>query len=316
MSILLGCWLWLVAQSAPAQAPRFVMDDDAFLDRIALTAAKLVKQQKLVPLDRLKRQLERSREVTLAPVPLSREKFSPPDLYDRVRESTFAVGPFYRCADCEEWHFTGGTGFAVGEDGVISTCCHILNAEEEEMKDAYLIAVDSTGRVFPVRRVLAADKESDTCFLKIDATGLKPLPFRPGVRTGEPVFCLSHPGGNHFMFAQGMVARVMKNRDTTVDAAGKTNVTRPILYLNITAEYAPGSSGAPVVDESGNVVGQVTSIADAGEPLPEDPSQTAPASPSVPVRFCLAAEEIVRLVKPPSAPAEARKTTLDREAGK
>jgi hypothetical protein len=50
----------------------------------------------------------------------------------------------------------------------------------------------------------------------------------------------------------------------------------------------------------------VTSIADAGEP-PENGSTNAPASPSVPVRFCTAAEEILRLSEPrPAALSKAR----------
>jgi hypothetical protein len=49
------------------------------------------------------------------------------------------------------------------------------------------------------------------------------------------------------------------------------------------------------------VVGQVASIADAGEAAPTsegDNQAQAPASPSVPVRFCTATEEILRLMNP------------------
>jgi len=64
----------------------------------------------------------------------------------------------------------------------------------------------------------------------------------------------------------------------------------------VTAEFAPGSSGAPIVDEAGNVVGQVASIVDAGDPERGD-EQTA-ASPSVAIRFCTASEEIQKLTDP------------------
>jgi hypothetical protein len=65
-----------------------------------------------------------------------------------------------------------------------------------------------------------------------------------------------------------MVARVNMKRNEVLDEHGHTNgvLTRPILFLNVTAEFAPGSSGAPIADEAGNVVGQVASIAEAGEP--------------------------------------------------
>jgi hypothetical protein len=100
------------------------------------------------------------------------------------------------------------------------------------------------------------------------------------------------------MFTEGLVARLNRKRNEVQDEHGQTNglLTRPILFLNVTAEFAPGSSGAAIVDESGNVVAQVASIADAGDPgLGDD---KAPPSPSVPVRFCTASEEILRLAEP------------------
>jgi hypothetical protein len=95
-----------------------------------------------------------------------------------------------------------------------------------------------------------------------------------------------------------MVARVSRQRNEMLDEHGHTNglLTRPILFLNVTAEFAPGSSGAPIADDAGNVVAQVASIADAGEP--DLANTNAPPSPSVPVRFCTAADEILRLTQP------------------
>ena len=51
-----------------------------------------------------------------------------------------------------------------------------------------------------------------------------------------------------------------------------------------------------MADEAGNVVGQVASITEAGEP--EIGTTNAPPSPSVAVRFCTATEEILRLTQP------------------
>jgi S1-C subfamily serine protease len=163
-----------------------------------------------------------------------------------------------------------------------------------------------------VQSVLAADMESDTCLVKIEAPGLKPLPLRPGVRAGERVYCLSHPGGYFFMFTQGMVARVNLKRNEVFDEHGHTNgvLTRPILFLNVTAEFAPGSSGAPIADEAGNVVGQVASIADAGET--EVGTTNALPSPSVPVRFCTASEELLRLTRPNTLAAHETATSNAR----
>ena len=265
--------------------------------RLPTLSAKLLHEGKLKSVEALRHQVHAKSYPARLATP-SHHQLAPPDLYERLRQSTLAVGSYYKCPDCGEWHFLGAGGFVVGEGGVVCTCCHVVRAEDEGVKESYLVAADSTGRVFPVQSVLAADPESDTCFVKIDAPGLKPLPLRPGVRVGEQVYCLSHPGGYYFMFTQGMVSRLNLRCNDVVDEHGHTNglLTRPILLFNMTAEFAPGSSGAPVTDQAGNVVGQVDSIAEAGEP--STANTNSPASPSVPMRFCVAAEEIQRLTKP------------------
>ena len=286
-----------ISASVLAETPRIVIDDEEYVEKVTEASARLLQDGKLKSLDSLRVQV-RSGGFSVKPVPIAHQKLEAPELCDRLRQSTLAIGSYYKCPDCGDWHFNSSAGFVVGEGGVICTCCHVVQAEDEGVKESYLIAADDAGRVFPVQSVLAADTESDTCFVKINAPGLKPLPLRTGTRAGEQVYCLSHPGGYFFMFTQGIVARVNRKRNEVLDEHGQTNglLTRPILFLNVTAEFAPGSSGAPIVDEAGNVVAQVASIAEAGEP----PAgiTNAPPSPSVPIRFCTATEEILRLTRP------------------
>jgi S1-C subfamily serine protease len=296
-SILLLLGAFLLTAGTLAETRRFVIDDEEYVEKVTEASARLLQDGKLKSLDSLRGQV-RVEGFPLKPIPLAHPKLDAPELCDRLRQSTLAVGSYYKCPDCGEWHFNSSAGFVVGEGGVICTCSHVVQAEDEGVKESYLIAADDAGRVFPVQSVLAADAESDTCFVKINAPGLKPLPLRTGARAGERVYCLSHPGGYFFMFTPGMVARVNRKRNEVLDEHGHTNglLTRPILFLNVTAEFAPGSSGAPIVDEAGNVVAQVASIADAGEPPAGNTN--APPSPSVPVRFCTASEEILRLTQP------------------
>jgi hypothetical protein len=294
--VLLLLGVILLVSSAWAGTPRFVINDDAYVDKVAAASARLLQEGKLKSLEVLRGEI-RTEGYPLRPIPLAHQRLEAPQLYDRLRQSTLAIGSYYKCPDCGQWHFNSSAGFVVGEGGIICTCCHVVEAEDEGIKESYLIATDDAGRVFPVQSVLAADSESDTCFVKVGAPDLKPLPLRPGARAGERVYCLSHPGGYYFMFTQGIVARVNRKRNEVLDEHGHTNgvLTRPVLFLNVTTEFAPGSSGAPIVDEAGNVVAQVASIAEAGEP-PEGVTN-APASPSVPVRFCTATEEILRLTR-------------------
>jgi hypothetical protein len=289
--------LVLCALGLPGQTPRFIVDDDGYSDQVVKAGLKLLREHKLVSLAALRSQVHTG-GTSLKLLPIGRDKLDPPDLYERLRESTFTVGTLYKCPDCREWHFSGSAGFVAAENGVLCTCCHVVLEEDQDIKEGYLIAADSAGQVFSVRAVLAADTEADTCLLQIGASGLKPLPLRAGVRPGESVYCLSHPGGYYFMFTQGVVARLNRRTNPAEEdgPAAKRGSPRPVLLLNITAEFAPGSSGAAVVDASGNVVGQVASIADASEAPADEDSQ--PPAPSVPVRFCTATEEILRLTNP------------------
>ena len=307
-----ACFVFLAAAwvtTLPGQSARFIIDDDAYSDRVTDAGQKLLREHKLLSLEVLRDQVY-TKGFSLKLLPISREKLDPPELCERLRESTFAVGTIYKCPECGGWHFSSSTGFAVGEHGILCTCCHVILEEDAEIKEGYLIAADAVGHVFPVEAVLAADTEADTCLVRISATGLKPLPLRPGVRVGEPVYCLSNPGGYFFMFTQGLVARLNQRTNADTDEHGRSTNTlsRPILMLNVTAEFAPGSSGAPMVDACGNVVGQVASIADAGEALSDEDNQ--PTSPSVPIRFCTAIEEILRLTNPDLAKESPRHPPL------
>jgi serine protease Do len=113
----------------------------------------------------------------------------------------------------------------------------------------------SDGRVFPIKAVLAADKLNDVAVLKVEATDLTPLPLARSVPVGAAVYCLSHPLMNgmgtengFFAFTQGIVSGRYRSR-----LMGET----PINVLTITADYAQGSSGGPILNEYGAVVGMV-----------------------------------------------------------
>jgi S1-C subfamily serine protease len=93
--------------------------------------------------------------------------------------------------------------------------------------------------------------------LKIEANNLSPLPFAPSALVGSTVYCLSHPElslvGNengYFTFTKGMVCGKFRLR---------LGGDKPLNVLAITADYGKGSSGGPILNENGAVVGMVSS---------------------------------------------------------
>jgi S1-C subfamily serine protease len=277
---------------------RFVVDDEAFERQAIAEATTLHGKGKLVSLTKLRTQLKRTHCELALPEP-RKDRLRPPEVYRLVRSSTVAVATFYHCTECKKWHFDSASGF-VAADGVVSTCEHVVNFEDETMKDGFLVVADAKGRVFPVTEVLAANADSDTCLLRVPDLDLPPLPLSQTAQVGDSVFCLSHPDGNHWMFTAGMLSRYFINREAATDGdkpAPKTKIA-PSLYINITAEYSPGSSGAPVVDECGNVVGQVESITSSLEDEKGDDGKNVTTSYGMPLRSCVASEEIAKLARP------------------
>jgi thiol-disulfide isomerase/thioredoxin len=290
----LGFSLTLVG-SLFGDTPRYIVDDEDYTKTATNGAAKLHAEGKLVALGALLAQTPSKDPVKFAA--LATEPVEPTELYNRLRAGTVAIGAFYRCHDCGNWHLNLATGFAVAENGIVSTSSHVLAHDEDEMKDAFAIAVDSAGRVFPVEALLANDAESDTCLVRVAGADLRALPVRTGALPGERIICLSHPNGHYFMLTQGIVARV--SRSSTIQENENTDAhpkSRATLTLEVTTEYSPGSSGGPIADEKGNVVAQVNVI--------ETDSDTENGGTGVvTARTATAAEEILRLADPANRPA-------------
>ena len=101
--------------------------------------------------------------------------------------------------------------------------------------------------------VVVADKDADAAVLRLGASNLTPLPLADDVRVGDAVFCLSDPHGVRDYFSSGIVNRFF----STKPAAG---ADARFQRLNVSTDWAPGSSGAAILDERGSVVGHVARI--------------------------------------------------------
>ena len=96
-------------------------------------------------------------------------------------------------------------------------------------------------------KLLARDPDVDLALLSIDATGLTPLePASVSPRVGEMVFAFGHPWGQRNTVTRGIVSAL-------VTAQNRRGDKLPIVRSD--APLAPGNSGGPLVNASGQVVG-------------------------------------------------------------
>jgi len=143
-----------------------------------------------------------------------------------------------------------GTGFVVRKDGWIATNLHVVTGARE------LVVVLSNGNTFPVTDIVALDKEHDLAVLRIHAENLPTLALgdSDAVHSGDPIVAIGHPLGLEDTVSNGLVSAV---RD----------VSDSLTILQISAPIAPGSSGGPLIDERGHVIGVATAFIKQGQNL-------------------------------------------------
>ena len=172
--------------------------------------------------------------------------------YESIARSVVVVGSVEDCADCGGAHMgTVSTGWIIGPRGHVVTNYHVL--EDKEAEELGVMTFDGT--VYPVSRVLAADREGDAAIIGIEAgdADLPVLPLAKEAQTGEAIRVVGHPDGRFYTLTEGVVSRVFT--EPTGDEKDRRT------WVSVTADYGGGSSGAPVLNEAGEVVAMVSSTA-------------------------------------------------------
>ncbi|MCS7297439.1 MAG: S1C family serine protease [Bacteroidia bacterium] len=143
-----------------------------------------------------------------------------------------------------------GTGWR-SDQGVIYTCSHIfpqggkLEIEawgaDGSCQEAQIVWIDSIADV-----ALLRIKEGEKGGLKLRTDTLP--------RVGETVFAIGAPFGLLGTLSEGFVSAPLRFIEVGADRD-----TLPFLQLSLPAQ--PGSSGSPIVDQRGYVVGMISDIA-------------------------------------------------------
>jgi tetratricopeptide (TPR) repeat protein len=171
------------------------------------------------------------------PAPLRASQDLLPDLVRRIKPSAVAIETY----DSRGEKLSRGSGFFVESDRIV-TNRHVIEG-------AYRAEVHaSSGTVYQVRGVLAVDAEGDLALLKIDvpANQTRPLPLdKTSPQEGESVVVIGNPLGLEGSVTNGIVSAV---RD--IPTFGR--------IIQITAPISAGSSGSPVVNMQGQVIGIAT----------------------------------------------------------
>lgn len=236
----------LLASNTPAAEPDF-LDDDKLNEQFTEKLTALAKAKKGVATKKLRTLTEKDKVAALKPEKAEAKPLPPEEVYQRALSSVFLIGSVIEDKEEKSGYATGrlATAWVFGADGVLVTNWHVF----DQIQDGEFYGVmDRAGNAYPLTDILAVNKNADVAVVKVEAKGLKPLP----VAAAAPVVAswvgvLGHPGDRHYMFTQGFVSRFNKYNDPDTKTSSK--------WMAITAEYAYGSSGSPVLDKFGAVVG-------------------------------------------------------------
>ena len=148
-----------------------------------------------------------------------------------------------------------GSGFFVSKDGEILTNHHVLvgaASAEAKMSDGSKDRIDA---------VLADDPDSDltkVIVIEDDKTPFLQLAQEPA-EVGERIAVIGSPFGLEHTVSEGIVSAIPEERQEVGEAMPAT--------LQITAPISEGSSGSPVIDMKGNVLGVATAYFQKGQDL-------------------------------------------------
>ena len=144
-----------------------------------------------------------------------------------------------------------GSGFFVDKEGDVITNSHVL----QEASRAVIRTTD--GKEYAIQKILAEDREGDLIRVSVEISeeAVRPLPISTRLpEVGEKVIVIGTPLGLDKTVSDGIVSAV---RD--IPAFGK--------IIQVTAPISPGSSGSPVINMKGEVIGIAAFFVVAGQNL-------------------------------------------------
>jgi S1-C subfamily serine protease len=167
------------------------------------------------------------------------------EIYQRAAASVVLVQTYGVFGNAQSF----GTGFVVAEDGKILTNYHVIrNSKRAEVRL-------ENGHTYDFVAVVDVDIARDIALLQIKATGLHALTLgnSGAVRIGDTVYSVSNPHGYNNTLSEGIISGIRLNGEQW--------------RLQITAPISHGSSGGPLFNTEGEVIGITTEIDDKGQNL-------------------------------------------------
>ena len=152
-----------------------------------------------------------------------------------------------------------GTGSLISSEGLIVTNYHVVENANQVWVYPYAKKFDLEKSEKFLAIVVATNKVTDLAILKVYgiSSNNRPVPFgnMDSISVGDEVYAIGHPDSLHWSITDGIISNIRKNYDF------KKFDLKADLIQN-TAPILGGSSGGPLLNERGQIIG-VNTIGDS-----------------------------------------------------
>ena len=191
-------------------------------------------------------QLDAQYRISAKTIEPKKKRIQTSEIYSAAKTGVLCLGNIYKCDKCPNWHGNIAGGFVISKDGLAVTNFHVMKNE----KAGAFGALNINGEIFSIEKVVASSEKDDLAIVKLKGENFDPLPLKSNSPVGSEVTVISHPEGRFYTVSKGIISRYYFQR------SGKEKGSPRIA---ITADFAKGSSGSPVFDNTGSVIGVVAS---------------------------------------------------------
>jgi len=161
---------------------------------------------------------------------------SPENIYSKCNEAVVTIYTF----DSNRAPLGQGSGFIIGKNRVV-TNYHVAGGSSSAS------VVFSDGSIAPVTGVIAGSQPKDLVILEAATANRAALAFgnELQLKVGETIYAIGTPAGMASSLSSGLVSAFREDQGE--------------FLIQITAAIAPGSSGGPLLNSRGQVVGVTSS---------------------------------------------------------
>lgn len=176
--------------------------------------------------------------------------FSYADIPKIVLNQKRAVVTIY-VNDAHGNQLSSGTGFIINANGIIATNYHVVSKYLKD-KNTLIIKMEN-GAYFPLSKLVNYDEENDVAIIKINGKELPSVKIAKNYKPeqGDSIVVVGSPFGLETTVSDGIISSIRGNDD----------------IIQITASISPGSSGSPVFNLKGEVIGIATYLIKGGQNL-------------------------------------------------